>query len=261
MKRFLIYVALTTVILITGTNVQAQNRWSMVTMNLHCMLDQWERRFPLILDQILIQSPDVIAFQEVCTNPSTGENQIDYIKNYLSQKNYPIQSSEVIYAHPAWGKYDEHLLILSKHSAIQTDKGLLPASLLQRVFVALKINNVWHINTHLAYRDVDAQNRKDQLQFLIHRFTNDSHIFMGDFNSSPKSYEQSELYNRRYFPFFPDRTFTGDSSNLELAIDGFWFDPNILKRIRQIQGQAFLKEPIDGLRLSDHYAVKGEFEF
>lgn len=246
---------------IATASVQAQNRRTMITINLHCMLDQWQRRLPIILDQIISQSPDIIAFQEVCSNPSTGESQIAYINNYLNHRAYPIHSSEIIYAHAAWGKYDEHLMIVSKHSAIQTDKGLLPASLLQRVFVALKINDIWYINTHLAYRDVDAQNRKDQLQFIINRFASDRHIIMGDFNSSPKSWEQSELYNRGYYPFFPDRTFTGDSSNLEFAIDGFWFDPKILKKIHAIRGHAFLKDPVDGLRLSDHYAVKSEFEF
>jgi endonuclease/exonuclease/phosphatase family metal-dependent hydrolase len=241
--------------------LKAAQHWQMVTMNLHCMLDQWQQRLPLILDEIAKQSPDVISFQEVCTNPLSGESQIDFIKNYLATKNYPIQSSEIQYTHPAWGQYDEHLLILGKHPAAQNEHGLLPPSLLQRAYVALKINHTWYINTHLEYRDVDSSIRKEQIVFLINRFIDQQHVIMGDFNSSPKSFEQNGLYQKGYFPFFPDRTFTGDSSNLENAIDGFWFNSHLLNFVHKIRGLAFLKEPVDGLRLSDHYAVKSEFEF
>lgn len=236
-------------------NLMAKPQRRIITMNLHCFEDQWEFRFRNILDYILEINPDVISFQEVCTEPEQKISQIDFIYNYLRSHNYRIQTFEEQYTHPAWNRYDEYLLMISKYSSSKIDKGFLPRSLLQRGFIGLTIDGRWYLNSHLEYKQENAEMRKAQIEYLKERFWNAPQILMGDFNSSPDSLEQKPLWDSQFTPVFPGETFIGHDDNGKNKIDGFWISPQYMQQISQYSGQVVLKEKVRDQYLSDHFGV------
>jgi endonuclease/exonuclease/phosphatase family metal-dependent hydrolase len=242
-------------------DLRAEPSNKIVTMNVHCYLDNWEFRFQKILDYLMSISPDVIAFQEVCTNPKAGTSQIDFIRNYLAGHGYPVNSFEAQYTHRAWDQFDEYVLMISKHQNQKVDKGFLPQSILQRGYVALNIDGNWYVNLHLEYRAEDAQVRNIQLDFIRQRFVNSPHMVMGDFNSSPESSEQSDLWDSGYAPVFPGPSHAEQDNKFDAKIDGYWLSPGIQNRLAHYDGKIVLKEKVDGQQLSDHFAVLLNFGF
>lgn len=224
-------------------------------MNVHCYQDNWQFRFQHILDFIIQLDPDLIALQEVCSGPTESINQFDYIRQYLSQRGYPTNTFEGQYTHPAWGKYDESLLMISKHRNQWVDKGFLPASKLQRGYIGLLIDGRWYINTHLEYHADNAQFRKAQFDFLRDRYQGQTHVLMGDFNSSTDSMEQADLWQSGYQPLFPGYSHNGEDGNGSHRIDGFWLSPTLLGSLNRYEGHVMLNEKVQDQYLSDHYAV------
>lgn len=238
----------------------------LITMNVHCLNDNWQYRTEQILNKFLELNPEVIALQEVCKDSQTKENQIDFIYRYLNSRGYPLKALEAQYTHDAWGRYEEYLVLITNKNVSKIEKGYLPISLLQRAYLAFLIEGTWYVNTHLEYRSFDNEVRRQQLAFLVRQFEWWPHVIMGDFNSSPQSYEQGLLHEKGYFPFFPDKTFIGNEGvtspvtsiyldPIETRIDGFWFDPKMSARIKNVDGFAFLKERYNGKHLSDHLPV------
>ncbi len=233
----------------------------LISMNIHCLNDNWRFRTEEILNKFIELKPEVVSLQEVCIDRKSGENQIEFINNYLLSRGYPLIAIESQYTHQAWGQYDEYLVIFTSKKITHINKGYLPQSLLQRAFLSFLIEGTWYINTHLEYRNIDIQIRRDQLDFLSRQFEWWPHVLMGDFNSSPKSFEQQLLHDKKYFPFFPDNTFIGTFESFDTQIDGFWFDPKMTSKIKNIQGYAFLKEQYENKHLSDHLAVFVNYEW
>jgi endonuclease/exonuclease/phosphatase family metal-dependent hydrolase len=225
------------------------------TMNLHCFNDNWEFRFNNILQRLIEISPDVIAFQEVCENPSTHESQIAYIKNFLNQKGYPIRAVDTQFTHLAWGKDNEFIMLLSKYDVSVVDKGMLPSSVLQRGFLGFRIFDRWFINTHLEYRSDNGAYRKTQIDFLTSRYWDQPNVIMGDFNSSPDDIEQGIFRDKFYTSYFPGSTQTGNDGNSHTNIDGFWFSSTFYSGLKLVTGAILFKEKIQGQYLSDHFAV------
>ena len=237
-----------------STETQKLDRTQVITMNVHCFEEDWEFRFKHILDQIIKMNPDIVALQEVCVDPKGSGDQIDFIKNYLKHKNFSASNLVTQYTHRAWDRYDEYLLMFSRLPAQVLDHGLLPPSLLQRGFIGLQIQGVWYLSTHLEYRADNASYRAEQIDFLINRYKNQSMVLMGDFNSAPDSWEQSQLLQLQYSPFFPGPTFLGGDGNASNKIDGFWISHK--KTNRSHYAEVILNSKVNEKRLSDHFGVR-----
>lgn len=225
------------------------------TMNIHCFHDNWTFRVQEILNKFIELDADVIALQEVCEDPETKISQIEFVRDYLKSKNYPIKAIESQYSHQAWGRYDEFLLLISKVNVLSVDKGFLPPSLLQRAFIAFQLEPFWMINTHLEYRTDNAPDRRKQIEFLAQRYTNEPHMIGGDFNSSPTSWEQGPFFERGYQSVFPGGSHLGGDGNGSNMIDGFWLSPRLWNQLRGVRGTILLDQPVNGQYLSDHFAV------
>jgi endonuclease/exonuclease/phosphatase family metal-dependent hydrolase len=234
---------------------------NVLTMNLYCLKDDWEFRLSHILSKVAEISPHVIAFQEVCIDSVSKENQIDYIKTFLIQKGYPLKKIEEQYTHRAWDKYDEYIVMVSKENVTAIDKGFLPQSLLQRGYIAFNVNDQWFINVHLEFRADNAHFRKNQIEFLSNRFMNQAHLIMGDFNSSPEDSEQQVFRQKGYNPYFPGPTQTGDDGNSRTNIDGIWFSSQFNSKLRSISGAILFKDKVQDRYLSDHFGVMSHLEF
>lgn len=243
---------------IKGSTNQVMN---ILTMNIHCFKDDWKFRLSHILDKLNKISPDVIAFQEVCVDPVTHESEILYIQNFLTQNGYPINAIEAQFTHYAWDQFDEYIVLITKKNVSAIDRGFLPESLLQRGYIGFNIAKRWYINTHLEFRADNSQFRKNQINFLTNHFLNQSHLIMGDFNSSPDDEEQSIFKQKNYKSYFPGATQTGDDGNSHNNIDGFWFSPNFSSSLSSYSGSILFKEKVQDRYLSDHFAVLAQLDF
>ncbi|MBK9321972.1 MAG: endonuclease/exonuclease/phosphatase family protein [Bdellovibrionaceae bacterium] len=242
---------------------QNSSTFKTLTLNIHCAQNNWKFRLTHILDEVVRISPDVIAFQEVCEEDSKRETQALFIQSYLVKKGYPFKAMSEQFTHFAWAnKFKEYVLLISKHKVESIEKDYLPASPLQRGYVAFLINDVWYINTHLEYKSENAKFRQEQIYFLMNRFQQFPHVIMGDFNSSPKSAEQNQLIQNGYKNYFPGNTHTGaEDGNESARIDGYWFSKLLLPDINFLGGEILLKEKVNGQYLSDHFAVLAIFQF
>jgi endonuclease/exonuclease/phosphatase family metal-dependent hydrolase len=236
-------------------SLEASTYRKIVTMNIHCYQDNWDFRVQQILNYFISTNQDVIALQEVCTDPSQNHSQIDYIFRYLSNHGYPIRSFEAQYTHPAWNQYDEYLLVISKHPNQSVDKGFLPQSPLQRGYIGLFIEGRWYINIHLEYRHDQANFRRQQLDFLKTHFHDSPHIIMGDFNSHPEAPEQTGIRDSGYWAAFPGPSHIGHDGNNSDRIDGFWISPALQPQLEHHISRIVLDQKVNGQYLSDHFAV------
>ena len=122
-----------------------------LSLNLHCFEDDWENRFDFICKHIAENDYDVVALQEVCEYEEG--NATDYILEKLNHFGYQVNSFGKRFSHMAWNQYREHVVILSKHHVEEMRDSDLPYSPFQRVYVAMKIQGCWFVDTHLEFKE------------------------------------------------------------------------------------------------------------
>lgn len=200
------------------------------SMNLHCFKDNWQERFETVLAALSAEDIAVYAFQELCSGEN--EDQVAYLSRRIQELHPGEWSASSVFTHRAWDKYDESLLILARGENLLVRSEMLPASPLQRGFVAVRLQDIWHVNTHLEYHADNSAYRLKQLEYLVNEFDGQAHLIMGDFNSSPDMKEQLPLRLGFYESYFPGPTFP--ASRPELHIDGFWLSPELQKRFPRV---------------------------
>lgn len=222
-----------------------------VSFNLHCTFENWEARVDEVAQQLAKARPDFIAFQEVCLD--TDNDMANGILQALARHGYPVVSHQTQFSHFAWDKYDEYLMVISRHRIQEVQKGFLPKSPLQRSYLGAKINGIWFVNVHLEHSKNYAQYRDTQVQFLVNKFRDRRHIIMGDFNSEVVSPEQSHFLKQNYVSFFPG--FTRPANKPTMAIDGLWISPELGPQLKDEKARLIFKELFRGNYLSDHLGV------
>ena len=187
------------------------------SMNLHCGLDDWQKRMDVIINEIIHINPDVIGLQEVCYTDEM--NMTKYISETLSQKGYPVKSLTTIDTHRSFVRYQEQLLLISRHEAQEMDQGNLPGpGFLRNGYVSFKIGNLRFLTTHLHFALSGI--RSSQYKFIQKKYGNESVIIFGDLNSNPEDGETTVLKKGLWTPFFDGPTFPSD--NPTKTFDGFW---------------------------------------
>ncbi|MCB9574442.1 MAG: endonuclease/exonuclease/phosphatase family protein [Kofleriaceae bacterium] len=107
---------------------------TVVTLNLRCLIDDWDARLPLIADGLIAAAPDVIALQEVCAAPG-GRDALEELVAALVARGAGDPAVTRTTTHLAWDTYDEGLAILAFHpiAAVRVEPltgGALPRKLL-----------------------------------------------------------------------------------------------------------------------------------
>lgn len=190
---------------------------SVFSMNLHCGLDDWQTRMNVVVDEIVRLNPDVIGLQEVCYNDEM--NMAKYISETLSKKGYPVKSYLTIDTHRSFVRYQEQLLIISKHASIKADSGNLPSPpFLRNGYVSFQIGEYRFLTTHLHF--ALSSFRRSQYEFIRKKFSDENVIIFGDLNSNPDDSETAVLKKASWVPFFDGPTFPSD--NPTKTFDGFW---------------------------------------
>ena len=221
------------------------------SMNIHCFEDDWQRRVETILETLVSGPVNVLAFQEVCIGD--GQNQATYLADRLRELHAGAWSHQLVFTHRAWDRYDEYLLIIGKGRDLPTRTGTLPASPLQRGFAAIRLGDIWFVNTHLEYHSDNSHHRRAQVDFLVDEFRAGPHVIMGDFNATPGMPELDVFSENGYLPLFPGPTYP--AAEPEIAIDGFWVSPELQRRYRQSPATTmFGPDSVEGIQ-SDHLGV------
>lgn len=187
------------------------------SMNLHCGLGDWKGRMNSVVEEIVRVNPDVIGLQEVCYNDEM--NMATYIRSELDKAGYKILTAEAYDTHRSFLKYQEQLLILSKHKHDEVLTGELPGvSILRNGYVAIRLENLWFITSHFHF--ALPMIRKSQYKFIDQKFGKAKAIIFGDLNSNPENGE-TNVFKLSGWEFFFDGP-TYPSSNPDKTFDGFW---------------------------------------
>jgi endonuclease/exonuclease/phosphatase family metal-dependent hydrolase len=237
----------------TGVEVEADVK--VFSMNLHCFEERWQQRFDTILTTLIEEDIAVYSFQELCIGE--GEDQVAYLLQRLQELHPGEWTHRSLFTHRAWDKYDESLLIVARGQDHSLRSALLPVSPLRRGYVAVQVGDIWFVNTHLEYHEDNAEYRLRQLEYLADEFGGQSHVIMGDFNSSPEMREQEPLRLENYEPHFPGLTYP--AALPEIGIDGFWLSPGLKARISTATATRLFGPQLRGGVQSDHLGVMLEF--
>jgi endonuclease/exonuclease/phosphatase family metal-dependent hydrolase len=159
----------------------------------------------------------VIGLQEVCYNDEV--NMAKYIEESLNKNGYPVKSLITIDTHRSFLRFQEQLLLLSRHASHDIQSGYLPGpSILRNGYVSFRIGPLRFLTTHLHFALPGI--RRKQYEFLQQQFGRHSVLMFGDLNSNPEDTETEVLKKTAWVPFFDGPTYPSDNPNK--TFDGFW---------------------------------------
>lgn len=232
-----------------------------VTLNLRHNADHWEARFPLVVDLLRDEMPDIIALQEVFF----PVDQAGFIKRALTLP-YRIHTASKTGEHPVEG-----IALLSRLPVHNHEIIALPGAdrIAQRLHIEKNGRNFYVANTHLHHRPIDSETiRLPQMQTILEWMTGTDTPFVlcGDFNALPESsttqaakarldsvYEQVHGHE-------PDRTFPSPMRQdaypgVAITLDYIFYTPESMRATaaRVIGDQPARHDPT--LYPSDHYGL------
>jgi endonuclease/exonuclease/phosphatase family metal-dependent hydrolase len=162
------------------------SEFTVATLNLFNRMGEWERRAPLVIDQLAALAPDTIGFQEVDLNLDQGMWIVRQINQRLDDDaRYRIRHA----ASP--GKYASvhGIATMSKIEAVEHVVLDLMSHerIAQRLVFEVDGNQFAFVNTHLHHPPEDMEVRVQQLEYLLAWLDRDPRglptIVLGDFNS------------------------------------------------------------------------------
>lgn len=243
----------------------------LLTLNLRHNEDRWEERFPLVVDIVAAEAPDVIAFQEVWL----AFRQAHLIADALCQR--APQLAYEVYVEPKWGDNPvEGIGMLSRWPILERERLELPEG--GRVAQRIRLEAGGHVfnvaNVHLHHRPMEDESiRLPQMQRLLAwmREQPEGWLLAGDMNAMPgcatiaaaktslsSAYEV--IHGREPDATFPTPLVSQDyAPGLAIVIDYIFFDTRHFKALdaRRIADQPHPDDPT--LYPSDHYGLAAEF--
>ncbi len=163
--------------------------FTVATLNLFNRMGQWERRAPLVIDQLEGLAPDIIGFQEVNLALDQGVWLTRQINDRLpDRRRYTMKQA----ANPGPRAAVEGLAILSRLPPIEHE--LLDLMTFERVAQRLVMEAAGRsfafVNTHLHYPPNAERERVQQIERLLAWLDRDSRnlptVMAGDFNAYPQ---------------------------------------------------------------------------
>jgi endonuclease/exonuclease/phosphatase family metal-dependent hydrolase len=249
------------------TLVVVDNQISVVSLNLRCLLDDWDARLPLIVDALTTANPDLIGLQEVCSDPNTGRDNLTELITALENRTGKIYQVTRANTHWSWDTYDEGIALLTPHIIESYQEIELPAGAFIRKLIMGRIITpngvVVMATTHLEHQDSTVRvNQINSALNALNTFgtSTDSIVLTGDFNESPDGQVHSIMVDGGFSDMWETLHsgidgFTFPASNPSIRIDYIWLNqkntPLFIQRILDI--------PIAGVTGSDHLGVWGLF--
>jgi endonuclease/exonuclease/phosphatase family metal-dependent hydrolase len=112
---------------------------TVVTLNLRCLIDDWDARLPVLADGLAATGADVFGLQEVCAEPG-GRDALEELLAALAARGVDVAVPVRTTTHLAWDTYQEGLAIVSRHPVAEVAIAALPAGALPRKVLAARID-------------------------------------------------------------------------------------------------------------------------
>jgi endonuclease/exonuclease/phosphatase family metal-dependent hydrolase len=170
----------------------AARRLRMATVNLRCLLDDWDVRGNLLAAQIAAARPQVIAVQEACRESAGRDNLVELASALASAGAvYTIVRTET---HRSWDVYDEGIALLSLHPSELVEVIDLPPGIFPRRAIIARLSTgvgaALVAATHLSFGDDQGEVRLAQLATIraaLDRLREPTELVAvaGDFNEAP----------------------------------------------------------------------------
>ena len=240
---------------------QPGSPFSLATVNLRCLLDDWPARRPLLVDALAAIDADILAFQEIC-HADDGTDSLDELLALLTDTTG--RSYQVVRAttHRSWEIYDEGIALvthlpLAHESELSIPPGIFPRKAIVAA-VTSPLGTLWVGATHLSFGD-QANVRQAQLAAIRDSLAGSektSSVIMGDMNAPPAEGAVvdalSSGYRDTWAQINPEPGHTYPSSAPSARID------HILLRSETLRARSsslFLDTPTSGVLPSDHLGV------
>jgi endonuclease/exonuclease/phosphatase family metal-dependent hydrolase len=238
------------------------------TVNLRCLLEDWDLRVPLIVAELAALEPDVIALQEVCRED--GTDALDDLRQQLDTATGAQYQSARADTHLAWDRYQEGIALLSRLPMSDVQIVDLPVGIFPRKAVVARIDTfatpMQVAVTHLSFGD-QAAVRASQLgalrDVMQSRQTDEVLLIAGDLNEGPNGdaivAATDAAYQDTWALLHPNNdgpTYPSDAPTTR--IDYILFSSSGTA-IEAREVQRFLHTPTDGRYPSDHVALWAEF--
>jgi endonuclease/exonuclease/phosphatase family metal-dependent hydrolase len=240
----------------------------LLTLNIYHDRNRWDDRFPLIVDVLRAEQPDVIALQEVHLHLRQADRIAEQLNAAAPDHPYSVHVA------PKWGdSVWEGVAILSRLPVQDSERLELP--IVERVALRVRVpfgGNDRHLNivcTHLHHWPVDDEEaRLPQMRALLDWMfarADGPWLLAGDLNAKPESSTiqlASERLHSAYHALhgehpvtWPTPLVADDWPGVAVTIDYVFCSPQTLTVIdaRRIADQPHPADP--ALYPSDHYGL------
>lgn len=239
------------------------------TMNLRCLLEEWDQRVALLVAEVAALNPDVIALQEVCRQDGAKDALTEFIARLEAATGETYDSSRAE-THVAWDLYEEGIALLTRHRFAEVAAVDLPAGIFPRKAVVGRIAHetvpVLVAVTHLSFGDQEAV-RVSQLAALRNHMEplrmGSTLLIAGDLNEGPSGDAVVAATGNGYRDAWANAHPNDDGATYPASaprsrIDYLLFSP-LDDSLEAREVQRFLDESTDGQYPSDHLGVWGDF--
>ncbi|PKN24742.1 MAG: hypothetical protein CVU65_10920 [Deltaproteobacteria bacterium HGW-Deltaproteobacteria-22] len=241
---------------------------SVVTLNLRCLLDDWDARLPLIADALAEADPDLAGFQEMCAEDGPGgrENLAELV-SALSARTGRTYSIVRAQTHWSWDTYHEGIALVTAHPVESSGELELPPGAFTRKLVHATVatpqGRILFATTHLDH--LDAATRVLQIQAVLAELDAlagalPDLVLTGDFNEGPDGNTHLRMsaaaFSDMWQALHPgDVGYTYPAPTPTIRIDYVWLKSGLSPE----QIQQILDVVIEGVTGSDHFGLWGLF--
>jgi endonuclease/exonuclease/phosphatase family metal-dependent hydrolase len=250
--------------------VEAPASLGVVSLNLRCLLDDWDLRRPLIVEAIAAAAPDLIGFEEACEEPGGRDNLTELVDALEARTGLDYEITRTV-THVAWDLYDEGIAIVTPHHIVEHDEADLPVGAFPRKVLLTRIDapaeTVTFASTHLD--NLDGTVRADQADALVAAIgafapAGETIVLTGDFNEGPDGEVHPILTGTGFVDLWEELHpgepgFTFPATDPTIRIDYVWtlagetgLAPAAIERI--------LADVVDGVTGSDHLGLSAVLE-
>jgi len=238
-----------------------------VSLNMRCLVDNWDARLPIVADGIAAVDPDFVGLQEVCQGQ--GRDNLTELAAALGSRTGRSYQTLRAITHLSWNnQYMEGIAVVTPHTIAENQVVALPPGLFPRKLILARIVSpqgpVVFATTHLdnlSARAAEAQT----VATALTAFTapTEAALLAGDFNETPSggpvhtTLESAELIDLwpALRPGEPGYSFA--SSGPTARIDYLWLLPNSAG-FAPADIALILSQPLGGVYGSDHLGLRGQ---
>jgi len=208
-----------------------------VSLNLRCLIDEWDERLGVIVDALAALDPDVLGFQEVCAEPG-GQDALPELLSALEARTGRTYATHRGVTHTAWDTYQEGLAVASAWPLADTATENLPSGVFPRKALLTRLTRpdggtLVFATTHLDHQsDLTRKQQAEAVAAAVADFVDgdEAAVVTGDLNEpAPDGAVYLVMTNAGFTDLWAalhpnDAGPTFPSSNPSGRIDYVWLD-------------------------------------